>query len=283
MKRFTILFIFICSLCVLLSACTSGYDDGRFFDAEFLESVSLEGLPLPNGASYALNDNVSGRQTLKINTDLASFEAYINSFIDYMNAKDDIYYFGIQKEDGWLGEMIPHDVAYKIDGDFKWESGYFRYTFAYSLTDELERNDYACFTHIQYKGTPVLVEFEYDKEIKVATMTVTVNGAFGTYCVRSELTGFGKHSITYQDNIGALYPDYQPTVSADSDNTVTVKISKNANDNIQVKLVFSPEVSRILSCSATHEDFYEYTFDMPYDDVTVIIDSDPDSNLESTD
>ncbi len=278
MKKTIAMLLLVCSMCLVLGACSAdrGYEKGKTFSTEFLKSVSLENMPLPEFEDYALNNRAEGQETMRIKTDLKSFEAYINSFIEYMNARDDIYYFGIQKEDGWLGEMIPHEVAHKIDGDFEWESGYLRYTFAYSLTDELERNDYACSTHIQYKGTPALVDFGYDKEDQVATMTITTNGAFATECIRSELTGFGKHSITYEDNVGALYPDYQPTLSADSDNAVTIRISKNMNDSIQVKVIYSAEVSKILSCSATHEDFCEYSFDMPAHNVTVVIENNPD-------
>ncbi len=277
MKKSVAVVLLLCSVCLILSSCGNiGYEKGKTFSTEFLKSVSLENMPLPDIGEYALNSRTEGQETLRIETDLKSFEAYINLFIEYMNARDDIYYFGIQRSDGLLGEMIPHEVAHKIDGDFEWESGYLRYTFAYSLTDELERNDYACSTHIQYKGDPVLVEFEYEKEDKVATVRITTNGAFASDCVDSELTGFGKHSITYEDNVGALYPDYQPTLSADSDDTVTVKISKSMNADIQVKVIYSAEVSKILSCSATHEDFCEYTFDMPAHDVTVVIEYNPD-------
>ncbi len=181
MKRMVVYSLLICFLCVWLSSCRSGYKAGETFSPDFLQSVSLEGMPLPTVGQYALNDRTAGRQTLKMETDVAGLETYINAFIAYMNAREDIYYFGMQESEGLLGEMVPHRVAREITGDFTWESSIYWYTFTYSLTAETDDHT-NCSTHGAYKD-PIIVKFEYDSEDKVAYVTVTKNDVFASDCI----------------------------------------------------------------------------------------------------
>ncbi len=186
MKKLVLILLSVCSFCILLSACGGiGYEKGKTFDEAFLSSVSLQGMPLPACEEYALNSKTEGRESLRFETELADLEAYIRTVLAYMSEREDIYYFGIQRSAGLLGELVPHKVTHKLDGDFQWESGYFGYAFSYSLTDEVSDQG-ACSTHKQYTD-PVRIEFEYDKEKKVATVTVTTNASFASGCIDGSL------------------------------------------------------------------------------------------------
>ncbi len=185
MKKTISLLLLLCSLCLLLCAC-GGYEKGKIFSEDFLKSVSLEEMPKPNCEAYAVNSMVADTETLRMEITLNNFEVYINSFIDYMNARDDIYYFGIQKNNGLLGEMISHRVANSIEGDFEWETGTYWYSFAYSLSDELGEAS-ACSEHKQYID-PIIVKFEYDAEKEMAYVKISKNGTFGSSCIDESLS-----------------------------------------------------------------------------------------------
>ncbi len=186
MKK-TILSVFLlCSLCLTLCSC-NGYEKEKTFSEEFLKSVSLEEMPLPEIEKCSLNSNTEGVETLKIDTDLGGFEAYIRSFIEYMNSREDIYYFGVQESNGLIAEMLPHRLACQVKEYFRWENGTYWYTFAYSLTDELAEHN-SCSEHKAYKD-PIIVKFEYDAEEKQAFVNITQGSAFATDCIDESLIG----------------------------------------------------------------------------------------------
>ncbi len=184
MKKAIAMLFLICSLCFLFTAC-SGYEKGNTFSEDFLRSVSLEGMPKPECEKYSVNKRTEGQESLKMEISLKGFEAYINSFVDYMSVRDDIYYFGIQESDGMIAEMVPHFVSHRIDGDFKWESGHLWYTFIYSLTSELDGYTRDCH-HAEYKD-PIIVKFDYDKEKGVAFVVIITGGRFATECIDKSL------------------------------------------------------------------------------------------------
>ncbi len=183
MKKRIFVILCFCALCVLFCSCNF-YIDGKSFDEDFLKSVSLQEMPLPTCERYALNSSVTGEETLKFETDLTDFEAYISTFIAYMNARDDIYYFGMQDGEGLIGEMLPHRVAYAIEGDFQWETGTYWYAFSYSLTDSIEESGNC--EHKRYRDV-IIVKFEYDKEDSIALIHITKNGALATECIDEAL------------------------------------------------------------------------------------------------
>ncbi len=180
MKRIVAILILICLLSPLLCAC-DGYEKGKTFSADFLQSVALRDMPKPNCEDYALNSLTEGTESLRMGMDLEDFEAYINSFIDYMSARDDIYYFGLQDSEGLLGEMIPHRVAKQVEGEFQWERGTYWYTFAYSLDSEVLEAS-ACSEHKQHID-PIIVTFEYDDENGTAYVKISKNGTFASSCI----------------------------------------------------------------------------------------------------
>ncbi len=185
MKRKIAILLLLCSLCILLCAC-NGYEKGKTFDEDFLKSVSLKQMPLPQCENYSINTRTEGTETLRMEITLNNFEVYINSFIDYMNARDDIYYFGVQKNDGLLGEIISHRVANSIEGDFEWETGIYWYSFAYSLSDELSEAS-ACSTHKQYTS-PIIVKFKYDTEKGMAYVKISKGNTIASDCIDESLS-----------------------------------------------------------------------------------------------
>ncbi len=185
MKKIITIILLLSSLCILLCACSS-YEKGKTFSEDFLKSVSLEKMPLPECDNYSINTRTEGAETLRTEITLNDFEVYINSFIDYMNARDDIYYFGIQTNDGLLGEMISHRVSNSIEGDFEWETGTYWYAFAYSLSDELGEAS-ACSTHKQYTN-PIIVKFEYDAEKGMAYVKISKGDTVASDCIDESLS-----------------------------------------------------------------------------------------------
>ncbi len=183
MKKTILCLLFLCALCLGLCACGGhrGYVEGETFDKDFLQTVSLEHMPSPTCENYAVNTRTEGVQSLRMDITLNDFEGYINSFIGYMNARDDIYYFGNQESDGLIAEMLPHRLAIPVEGDFAWEKGMNWYSFAYSLTDELGEAS-ACSEHKRYTD-PIIVKFEYDTEKGTAYVKIDKNDTFGTNCL----------------------------------------------------------------------------------------------------
>ncbi len=181
MKKLIAVLLLACSLCLLLCAC-SGYEKGKTFSEDFLKSVSLEKMPKPSCENYAINTRTASAESLKMEITLNDFEVYINSFIDYMSARDDIYYFGLQESEGLIAEMLPHRVAYEFDGTFQYESRINWYTFTYSLTNEL--TDGQC-EHKKYKDM-IAVRFEYDSEENLAYMRITTNDIYD--CIDESLS-----------------------------------------------------------------------------------------------
>ncbi len=197
MKKLLSSILLICTLSLLLYAC-SGYEQGKTFSEDFLKSVSLEEMPKPSCENYAINTRTAGAESLKMEITLNDFEAYINSFIDYMSARDDIYYFGEQESDGLIAEMLPHRVTYEFDGAFEWENGINWYSFAYSLTGELGEAS-ACSTHKQYTN-PIIVRFEYDAEKEMAYVKISKNGTFGSSCIDESLSTPYVFKLDYYGN-----------------------------------------------------------------------------------
>ncbi len=184
MKKWRSLLLLGGALCLLLCACGSdrGYETGKSFSAEFLRSVSLEDMPLPTCENYALNDRAEGQETLKFETDRTKFNVYVRDFVEYMQARDDIYYFGIQHYEGQIAEMLPHEIVYGIDESFRTDSD--RFEFCYSLTGALIEG--ASCSHKSFDGR-ILVTLEYDSESGMAYIRITENATFGSDCIDDAL------------------------------------------------------------------------------------------------
>ncbi len=182
MKKVLAFFALIFSVCLLLCAC-GGYENGKTFDKDFLKTLALQNMPLPQSESYALNNNIAGQQTLKFETDRNGFYSYVKSFVEYMQKRRDIYYFGLEVHEGQIAELQPHQVVTEIDNDFEPDSD--SLTFAYSLSNEIE--DSSRCEHMRY-NEKISVMLDYDSEEGVAFISITKNGTFGSDCLDESLS-----------------------------------------------------------------------------------------------
>ncbi len=176
MKRILSLVLVLSAVCMLLCGCF-GYRRGRSFDEAFLKEMSLEGMPLPSSKKYYLNTMVEGQETLKVKIDRGGFEAYVEEFVEYMRGRTDIYYFGLQENDGLIAEMLPHRVVYKVDEDFECDSKRTRYAFSYSVSGELSEYGHSC-DHEAYESF-ICVTMQYDGEEEVAKINISKDPTFG--------------------------------------------------------------------------------------------------------
>ncbi len=176
MKKFIAIIILICSLCLLLSAC-SIYEQGKTFSESLLKSVSLEDMPLPNIEKSSLNNKVDGQETVKAEMSRSEFNLYVESFAAYMRARTDIYYFGLQESDGLIAEMLPHRVVFEVDEDFKCDNDRNWYAFSYSTSSLISEHDYPC-DHIRYEEF-FCVTMKYDAEKGTAQINITTDPTLG--------------------------------------------------------------------------------------------------------
>ncbi len=170
--------LFVCLmalLCITLCGC-SGYEKGKTFSNEFLKLASLENIPLPKYEEYSLNDNTQNHEYLKAKMSRSDFNSYVESFVKYMIARNDIYYFELQKSDGLIAEMFPHRVVYQVDESFKCDNDKNWYAFSYSLSDDT--SDYSSCEHVIYEEF-ICVTMEYDKEKCIAEIDIDLDPTFG--------------------------------------------------------------------------------------------------------
>ncbi len=131
----TRIFSLIVLICLLLCSCT-GYETGKGFEKNFLESISLSDMPLPDCEGFSLKNNVQNQQTIRFQIDKEGFSAYVKTFVRYMQAREDIYHFGIRHTRGLIGEIVPHRIVSEIGADF--DDRQTQYVFCFSLTEETD-------------------------------------------------------------------------------------------------------------------------------------------------
>ncbi len=175
MKRFLLLALLV-SVCILLCGCL-GYRRGRSFDEAFLKEMSLDGMPLPSSERYSLNTMVAGQEILKVKIDRGGYEAYVETFAEYMRGRTDIYYFGLQESDGLIAEMLPHRVVREVGEDFECDSERAWYAFSYSVSESLSEHEGAC-EHKTYESF-MCVTIKYDGDDGVATINLSKDPTFG--------------------------------------------------------------------------------------------------------
>ncbi len=152
--------LLICSLCLLLCACGS-YKKGKSFSDDFLRSVSLEKMPLPESENCSLNSIIAGQETLRAEMSREDFNLYVASFVQYMKARTDIYYFGIEHHEGLIAEIAPHNIVHKIGDDYSYADSD-KFVFCYSQSAETETVG-SC-EHLHYKSmTSVAMSYYGEK------------------------------------------------------------------------------------------------------------------------
>ncbi len=181
MKRRIALLLLLCAVCVLLCAC-SGYEKGKTFSEDFLRSVSLEGMPLPNSDNYSLNTLIAGHETLKAEISRADFNLYVESFVQYMKARTDIYHFGIEYHEGLIAEIAPHNIVYQIDDDASYADSD-KFVFCYSQSAETETVG-SC-EHLHYQSM-TSVTMDYDDETGMAYIEIDADA--NSSCIDESLS-----------------------------------------------------------------------------------------------
>ncbi len=181
MKKTTIVLLLICSLCILFCAC-SGYEKGKTFSADFLKSVSLEAMPLPESENCSLNRMIYGQETLKAEISRADFNVYVESFLQYMKARTDIYYFGMEHHEGLIAEIAPHNIVHQINDDGSYADSD-KFVFCYSQTSETQTVT-SC-EHLHYKKmTSVTMDYNNEKGIAYIKIIADAHGS----CIDEELS-----------------------------------------------------------------------------------------------
>ncbi len=181
MKKYLTVILLVCAICLLLSSC-GGYKKGESFSKNFLQELSLEDMPLPNSDPYYLNTLTAGQETMRFEADRTVFNVYVKSFINYMKARDDIFYFGVAHHEGLIAEMFPHNVVCEIDDNFL--SSGDQFTFCYSLDGKL-RETSNC-EHLCY-DQKMSVILSYDGEKNLMYIKVSKNAGFGSDCIDEKL------------------------------------------------------------------------------------------------
>ncbi len=182
MKRLITTLFLVCSLCLLLAACNGlWHQKDKTFDEEFLKALSLEDMPLPESERYSLNTMVSGQETLEADIDREGFEAYVKAFVEYMGDRNDIYYFGIEKHEGLIGEIAPHNVVYQIKDDHPYADSD-KFVFCYSQS--AETTTVSSCEHLHYaKMTSVTIDYDSEKGV----VSIEIDADENSSCIDDEM------------------------------------------------------------------------------------------------
>ncbi len=181
MKKAITLLLLISSFCILLCAC-SGYEKGKTFSKDFLRSVSLEKMPLPECENYSINNTVVGQEALKAEISRADFNSYVESFVQYMKARTDIYHFGIEYHEGLIAEIAPHNIVHQMSDDDSYADSD-RLVFCYSQS--AETTTVSSCEHLHYKSmTAVTMDYDGEKGIAYIKIDADANSS----CIDEELS-----------------------------------------------------------------------------------------------
>ena len=134
MKRILTLLL-VAALCLCLTACDSDLPKDTFFEDAVLTELSLEGMPAPKLENSRLGDKV-----LYCNLTEEEYRAYIQSLLDYLQAREDIYHLGSYCSWRLLAEIVPYDIYSFIPEDYASTAG--GHSLVFSLTEELTTNGY---------------------------------------------------------------------------------------------------------------------------------------------
>ena len=124
--------ILISALCVCcLVSCGISYTKNEFFSDEFLTQNKLTDMPLPP----RLEDSVYGSNSLLgsilyLNLTSEEYEQYVEDLLNYLRAKEDIYYLGYSVGSGLLAEMLPYNEIAPITDSYDIKDDEHRFFFS---------------------------------------------------------------------------------------------------------------------------------------------------------
>ncbi len=107
----------LCLCC--LASCGVSYTQNGFFSEEFLTQNKLSDMPMPPH----LDDSVYGSASLLgnmlyLNLTDEEYEQYVEDLLNYLRAKEDIYYLGFSVGGRLLAEMLPYDEIAPITDSY---------------------------------------------------------------------------------------------------------------------------------------------------------------------
>lgn len=112
----------LCLYC--LSSCSISYTKNEFFSEEFLTQSKLLDMPTPPhlDASVYGSNSLFGGSILYLNLTDEEYERYVEDLLDYLQAKEDIYYLGYSVGGRLWGEMLPYDEIAPITSSYNTKS-----------------------------------------------------------------------------------------------------------------------------------------------------------------
>ncbi len=170
MKKF-IAFILIAVLCLsCLASCGVSYTKNEFFSEEFLTQNNLADMPVPphlDASVYGSNSLLGN--ILYLNLTDEEYEQYVEDLLNYLRAKEDIYYLGYSVGSGLWGEMLPYDEIAPITDSYNTKADEHHIFFA--TKDGLSNSDFLYspveFVIVRESGKLKFDKYEYNTHIGI--------------------------------------------------------------------------------------------------------------------
>ena len=160
--------VVLCLCC--LASCGVSYEKNGFFSEEFLTQNKLADMPLPPH----LDDSVYGSASLLgnmlyLNLTDEEYERYVEDLLNYLRAKEDIYYLGFSVGGRLLAEMLPYDEIAPITDSYNTKKDEHHIFFA--TEDGLGNSDFLNspveFIIIRESGKLTFNNYEYNTKIGI--------------------------------------------------------------------------------------------------------------------
>lgn len=184
MKRMLALLLLL-ALGLSLTACDSELPRNVFFEESVLEALSLSDLPAPKLDNSRLNGTV-----LYCNLTDEEYRDYIQSLLDYLQAREDIFYLGSYCTFRLLGEIAPYDIYSYIPEDYADHDG--GHSLVFSLSEEVNANGFLQkpirIDISRGEASLGLTSYTYNTKI---TLSSTSRGAEFDHCYRTHTYGEG--------------------------------------------------------------------------------------------
>ena len=170
MKKILILVLTVVLCLCSLASCGVSYAKNEFFSEEFLTQNKLADMPMPphfDASVYGSNSLLGN--ILYLNLTDEEYEQYVEDLLNYLRAKEDIYYLGYSVRSGLLGEMLPYDEIAPITDSYDTKGEEHRFFF--SIVDGLGNWDMLDapveFEIIRESGKLKFDNYEYNTRIGI--------------------------------------------------------------------------------------------------------------------
>ena len=166
--------LFACMLAILLClgclvSCGVSYTQNGFFSDEFLAQNKLSDMPMPPHLDDSVYGSTFFGNILYLNLTNEEYEQYVEDLLDYLRAKEDIYYLGYSVGSGLWGEMLPYDDIAPITDSYNTKADEHHIFFA--TKDGLGNSDFLNspveFVIIRESGKLKFDNYEYNTTIGI--------------------------------------------------------------------------------------------------------------------